>query len=669
MGKYSTSDIRNIVFVGHGDSGKTTLADAILFKTGTVARQGRVEDGTSAFDFDAEEKERKISIDIAAGHASWKNGEVNMLDAPGYPDFVAEAVAGLWAAETAVVCINAAAGIMVNTRKIWQQCEKMSVPRVILINKMDLENIDVPELLGAIDETFGHHCIPVNLPVGSGAQFKGVTSLLSAAAAKNPEMEENRKRLMEAVVEVEDSLMEQYLEKGEISKEQFEPAFRKAIAVGKVVPILFTSVRKDVGMTEFLDFVVEYLPSPKDLPRKGRDVAGEAEKVFEPTEGAPFSAVVFKVTSEKFIGKLSIFRVLSGTLNQDSTFYNVRTKRTERVPKVFRLVGKDQQPAEKVVAGDIAAVTKINDIIVSDTLCVFPTPMVSLAAEPTTRGDEQKLSESLTYMAASDPVVTVARDRQTGDLVITGTSNLHLEIMLSRLKRRFDVHVTTKQCKIPYKETITGKADGHYRHKKQTGGRGQFAEVYLRVEPKERGSGFEFVDDIVGGSIPQNFRPAVEKGVRTVLETGYLTGCPMQDMSVSLYDGKYHDVDSSDIAFQIAGRGALKEALEKAKPMLLEPIVNIEITVPSKFMGDITGDINSRRGRILGMDSAGGQQVVRAQVPLAEISTYSQELRSRTAGEGYYSVEFSHYDVVPMKVQEAVVARYRASKKDVKEEE
>jgi elongation factor G len=695
MKPYTTTDIKNIALVGHGDSGKTSLAESLLFKTGATSRLGEVDAGTGIFDYEPDEKERKNSIDCALAYTSWQNKVINILDNPGYPDFIGEAIAALTAVETALVCINALSGIMVNTRKMWEQVTKHKLARAIVITKIDLDNVNYPELLQAIRETFGEHCLPFNIPLGSDGKMSGpgidnVINLLLTPPDKIPATardiaQSHKEKLVERIVESNDALLADYLGGKEIALNDLETNLIQAIRQGKIVPILTVSNNKQVGIEDLLNFIVKYLPSPAEVPARvginpeatakdAQTPLGEPsgkpppEVKLEPKPEAAFSAQVFKCVSDPFVGKIALFRVFSGTINVDQSVYNSRTRKTERFSKLFKPMGKEQRPVTQAVAGDILNVTKIEDIAISDTLCAantpikypaltFPQPMVALAVEPKSKSDEQRLSLALVKLADSDPVIKVTRDQQTNELVITGMSSLHLDIILGRLKRRYEVQVNTKPPKIPYKETVSIKAEGHHKHKKQTGGHGQYGEVYLRVEPLPRGSGFTFANEIFGGSIPGQYIPAVEKGVREQLEKGIIAGYPIVDIQVAVHDGSYHVVDSSEASFKIAASKALQNAFKNARAVLLEPIVNIEITIPTKYMGDITGDLNSRRGRIMGLDSIRDEQVIKAMVPLAEVVTYSSELRSITGGEGHYSIDFSHYEIVPQKIQEGIVAR------------
>lgn len=680
MAKYDTGTIRNIALVGHGQTGKTTLAEAMLFKAGATSRLGKVEDGTSILDFDAEEKERKHSIDSSLAHFNWQGCEVNLIDCPGRPDFISSTCCALAVVDTAVIAINAATGIEVNTRKVWTLAEQEGVGRIIILTRMDADNIDLSAVLASIKEMFGARCIPLTLPNGVGPALKGVINTLTPPAdipaAIKKQVDEAHQALMDAIVEVDDSLMEKYLGDQPISPQELGAAFRKAVASNKVVPILSCAAKKEIGLEEVMNAIVNYTPSPLEAaPRQVTMGEKQEPTTIEPKSDAPFVARVFKSLTDPFVGKMAFFRVFAGTVTVESPIYNIRSRRTEKIAQFFRMIGKEQSATNRLIPGDIVGVSKVEDIQISDTLCdprspmsfapiKFPTPMAARAVEPKTRGDEQKISVSLAKLADEDPTFRVSRDRQTNEMVITGMSNLHLEVMINRLKHRFGVEVITKQPKIPYKETITARAEGHYRHKKQTGGRGQFGEVYLRIAPLERGKGFEFIDSIVSAAIPGQYIPAVEKGVRETMEKGVLAGYPVEDVQVEVYDGKHHEVDSSEASFKIAASKAFKEAFRAAKPVLLEPIVNIEITAPSKYMGDISGDLNSRRGRILDVGAVGDLQIIRAQVPLAEIMNYTTQLGSMTGGTGSYTIEPSHYEIVPARIAEAIIAQSKVEEEE-----
>lgn len=678
MGKLKTSDIRNICLVGHGDSGKTSLVETMLFKAGVTSRIGRVEDGTTVCDHEPEEKEKKISLSSAGTHFPWKGKFFNVMDTPGYPDFVGEAIPALHAVETALLCINASSGIMVNTRKMWKHVVENKLATIMVVTKVDNENLDINKIIESIQETFGDICIPWNLPMGTGKALKSVVHVRSENIPK--ELSSGWcDKLMERIIESDDALLEKYLEGQEISQQEFGKGLTQSLVKRKLVPIFFVSSITDVGVSELMDFIAEYAPSPENGVDRVGVTAGGKEVVVKATAGGPFIAQVFKSIIDPFVGKLNYFRVFSGEIATDSLFYNLRTGNSAKIGQVMKVQGKELKPVEVIVAGDIGACSKVEEMLISDTIASekesvrmpairFPEPMVSVAVEPKSRGDEQRLSLTLQKMMDQDSTFKVKRDRETGELVITGMSNLHLDVMLARMKRRFDVEVTTRLPKISYRETISTKADGHHRHKKQTGGRGQYGEVYIRIEPLPPGEGFQFIDEIVGGAIPNQYIPAVEKGIRETMAKGVIAGYPVVDVRVTLYDGTFHSVDSSEASFKIAASKAFQDAVQKAKPTLLEPIANIEVTIPAKFMGDITGDLNSRRGRIMGMDTIGNLQVIKAQVPIAEMQTYSSQLRSITAGEGSYTMEFSHYEPVPTRIAEVIIEKAKREKEKEKEE-
>jgi len=673
MAKYGVGDIRTIALLGHGGTGKTTLAEHILQAAGATSRLGSVDDGTSILDADDEEKARKHTIDAAICHFSWKDKEINLIDTPGYSDFIGAVICAVSAVEGAIITVSASEGIQVNSRRVWSIAEEAGIARAILITRMDGENIDFDGLLSSINEVFGTRCIPMQLPVGAGPSFKGIVDVMNPPSDIPAEVlgdvEATRSSLMEAVVEADDELLEKYLGEEEISSEELAAAFTKALASQTVTPVLCCAAAKEIGLTELMDFMALYMPSPVEgVKRKCVPAEGEGEaKEIEPDPAGPFVARVFKCVTDPFVGKMAYARVFSGTMTAGQ-IHNARTGRTGKAAQIFRPQGKEQVQISEGIPGDIVGITKVEDIMLSDTLCTkanavkmdpisFPEPMVSVAVAPKSRGDEQKISGALAKLADEDATFRVSRDSQTNELLVTGMTQLHLDVMLSRLKNRFDVEVTTSEPKIPYRETISAKAEGKYRHKKQTGGRGQFAEVWLRIEPRGRGEGFEFVNSIFGGAIPSQFMPAVEKGIREAMAQGIIAGYPVQDVRVEVYDGKDHPVDSSEAAFKIAGARAFKEAFLKAKPVLLEPIVNMEISIPSQYMGDISGDLNSRRGRIQNVNVSGDMQVIQAVVPMAEVTTYGNQLRSITGGTGSYTMEFSHYDTVPTKVAESIIAR------------
>jgi len=671
----NTGDIRNIVLLGHGGSGKTSLAEAILHKTGATNRLGSVDDKTSICDYYDEEKEHQHSIQSAIVHVEHGGKLINIIDTPGYPDFTGSAITAIPAAETAIIVINAAAGVETNTRKLFELATGANMPRIIVINRIDVENIDLPRLLKDVREFFGSQCRCANLP----AEDRGsVIDCIENQTGHSPLMDvaQAHTELIESVIEADDNLMESYLAGEEISAEKIASVFVKALNAGTVIPILFTNARKEVGITELLDVVARYTPSPVESnPRRLKQ--GDKTIELKPDPAAPLAGVVFRVGFDPRSNmKYSSMRIFSGTIKSDTNMVRNDEKKGIRPGHPLKSQGGENNEIDAGIAGDIMTLAKIEELQVGDfihdgrtagkfTMPPLPEPMFSLAIELAARGDEQKISSALNKLCEEDPCFKVARDQQTSELVVSGLGDLHLRVMLEKLEKRFKLSVNTKQPKIPYRETITAKAEGHYRHKKQTGGAGQFGEVYLRVEPGERNSdpSLEFSWDIFGASIPGQFEPAVYKGVVDVMQKGIVAGFPMQDIQVSVYDGKSHPVDSKEVAFRAAGKGAFTDAIQKAKPVLLEPIVNMEITVPSENMGDITGDLSSKRGRVLGQDMlAGNMVVIKAQAPLAEVSQYNSQLKSVTGGRGSYAMSLSHYEIVPPNVQTQIVAAYTKQK-------
>jgi len=679
MGGHSSKELRNVIFLGHGNSGKTSLCEAILFKAGATTRQGSVDAGSSEFDFDPEERERKYSIYSAVASCDWKGAHINLIDAPGYSDFLGATLSALEGADAAVLVISAPGGVELNAGRLWEAAKKRGLARCVVISKPDFENADPMAAIEAVRRAFGQECTPLNLPLGKGSSFSGTYNLWAVETEPPDELaavaEEARERLMESVLVVDDELVEKYLEGEKIEAQTLNAALASAIAQGKVVPVICCSSKTGAGVDEVMNLIAHSFPSAETPPTKTWVELGgeEKEKSGNPVEVGGFAGVVIKTVTDPFVGKLSFLRVISGELRADSTVLNSTTARTEKVPQLFFPFGKEMEATDKAVGGDIVAIPKLEDVSVFDTLCDqsnkvrfvlpnLPTPMVSLAVSPKSRSDEAKLSSSLNKLSDEDATFKIMRDRQTLEMIVCGMSSLHLDVVLGQLKRRFDVEATTAPRRIPYRETVSAMAEGKYRHKKQTGGRGQYGEVSLRLEPLERGAGFEFANEIFGGSIPSQYIPAVEKGVRETMERGVLAGCPVEDVKVTVCDGGYHSVDSSEAAFKIASSKAFAETFLQAKPVLLEPIANVEVTVPSRFLGDITGDLNGRRGRIAGIEAQGDFQTVKALIPEAEIANYATELRSITGGQGDYTMEFSHYDAVPHKTAEAIIARAKEEK-------
>ena len=677
MAKRSTSDILNVALFGHGGVGKTTLVEHVLHAVGFANRPGDVEAGSSLSDHEAEERERKFSIDTSVFHFEFQGRFFNLMDTPGYLDFVGAATAVLPVVESALICISAREGIQLNTRRMWAAAGEQGLARFIVLTRMDGENVDLPGLLGEIQEAFGSQCRPVFLPVGAGSDLKGVVNVLDSAEAPEGVVGDYaaaREGALESVIESDDALMERYFEGEEISADEIATTLKLAVARGTIVPVLCCAAKAGVGVREVPEFLAACAPSPADAPpRTGTDADGE-EVTIEPDPEGPFCARVFKVTTDVHVGKVSYLRVYRGGLGGDMTVQIARTGKPERLAHVYLVKGEEHEEVGEIVTGDVFCVTKIDELRLDDTLYAggpavtltptdYPAPMMSLAVKTNSREDDQKAFQGLSSLAEGDPTFTIARG-QKAELVITGMSNLHLEVMLGRLKRRHDVAVETHEPSIPYLETVTRSSEARYRHKKQTGGRGQYGEVYLRLEPNERGAGFEFLDEVVGGVIPRQFIPAVEKGVREVLERGLLAGCPIVDVKAALYDGSYHSVDSSEAAFKIAGGRAFREAFQQAKPVLMEPIAEIDVAIPAQYMGDVTGNLTGHRGRILGMDQEGALQIIKAEIPVAEVARYSTELKSMTGGEGSFSLKFSHYAIVPPQVQQQIVARFQKGEED-----
>ena len=674
MPSYSTADIRNVLITGHGASGKTTLVDAMLFAAKAVSRKGSTLDGSSFSDFEKEEKEHKHSIYSCLLHLEHLGKRINLIDTPGSPDLIGSALACLPAVETVAVVINAQNGIEVVTRRIMEAARDRNLCRAIIVNKIDMPEVDLEGLVSQIQEVFGHECLPINLPTGNGKAV--VECLLNKDGESDfASVADAHTAILDQIVELDENLMEKYLGGEEPNYEALHAPFEKAMDEGHVIPILFTDAKAGVGIPELLDAIARHFPSPEEgnpRPFLTGDAPNERPFTYHNDPGKSLLAHVFKVTTDPFVGKLAVFRVHQGKAAGNTQVFIGHSKKAVKLGHVFHLQGKEHKEADAIIAGDIGAVAKIEEIHTNDVLhddhaldsvhlrpLTFPTPMYGLAVTPKARGDEQKISGALSKLAEEDPTFKWHTDRQTHEMVINGLGELHLRLVLERLKNR-GLQVDTKPPKIAYRETILGKAEGHHRHKKQTGGAGQFGEVFLRIEPLDRGQGFEFVNEVFGGTIPGQFIPAVEKGVRELLDQGVIAGYPVQDVRVIVYDGKHHPVDSKEVAFKAAGKYAFKDAILKAKPALLEPIVNMEVTIPESNVGTITGDLSGKRGRIQGTDILpGGMAQVKAQAPLAEVMQYQSQLKSVTGGQGSFIMELSHYEPVPPQVQQQIAAQYK----------
>lgn len=691
MSRYSIEALRNVGLISHGGAGKTSLAEAMLFNSGVTKRLGRVDEGNTVLDFDVEEVNRKLTINASLAPCPWKGVKLNLIDTPGYFDFVGEVKAALRVADAAVVVAEAVAGVEVGTEMVWRYADEYGLPRLVFVNKMDRENADFTRVVGMLQASFGRSVIPVQVPIGKEASFRGVVDLIhqkaftfegdgrqvsetEVPADLADEVSAQWEALIEAIAEQDDELLMRYLEGEEIPLEDVMAVLGRATAEGKLVPVLCGSALGNVGVQPLLDAIVDYLPSPADrgIVEGVNPQTGEGE-TREPSPDQPFSALVFKTLADPYVGKLTLFRVFSGKIKSDAEFYNASKETSERYGQLLILKGKEQQPVEEGISGDILAVAKLNVTTTGDTLSDksrpivlspinFPRPVFSVAVAPKAKGDEEKISSGLTRLAEEDPTFTFERNVETKQLIISGMGEMHLDVITDRLKRKFGVDVLIETPKVPYRETIRSNVQTQYRHKKQSGGRGQFGEVFLELEPMERGQDFEFVDKIFGGAVPRQYIPAVEKGVREAMAEGVLAGYPVTDVRVILFDGKYHSVDSSEMAFKIASSQAFKKGFLEANPVLLEPIVKVEVYVPEEFMGDVMGDLNKRRGRILGMEAQGATQVIRALVPMAEMMKYAIDLRSMTQGRGTYTMDFSHYEEVPPQIGEQVIETARVER-------
>ncbi|PWK84329.1 elongation factor G [Fulvimonas soli] len=663
---YSTENIRNIALAGHAGAGKTTLFEALLHAGGVIQTQGSVERGTTQSDTDAQEKARGHSIDSCIAGIDRGGCHINLIDTAGYPDFRGGTLSAFAAVETVAVVVNAANGVEHGTRRMMEHARERGLARLLVVNKIDAEGADLPALAEALREEFGPECLPVNLPADGGRRVldcffhaEGATDLSSLAEA--------HQRILDQVVEVSEKLMDRYLDAGEgaLTREQLHDAFEQCLREGHLVPVCFVSARTGAGVAELLELAERLLPNPAEGNPPPFLDAGGAPIAVSADPGRHVVADVFKIVNDPFVGKLSVFRVWQGTIRRDSQLYVDDGRKPFKVGHLFRLNARNHVEIERAIPGDIAAVAKVEEIHFDAVLHDsheedrirlapphFPQPMFGLALEPKHKGQEQKLSQALLRLAEEDPCLRVEHHKELNETVVRGLSELHLKVMLERMRERYGVEVVTHPPRIAYRETIAARADGHHRHKKQTGGAGQFGEVFLRVEPLERGGGFEFVDEVKGGVIPNQFLPAIEKGVRQAMERGAVAGYPMQDLRVTVYDGKYHPVDSKEVAFVSAGKKAFLDAVGKARPIVLEPIVDVEVAIPEANVGDVTGGLAGKRARILGTDARrGGELVIRAQAPLAELTDYPTELKAMTGGRGRYSLDLSHYEPVPPPVQ------------------
>jgi elongation factor G len=697
MKKYEPNRLRNIALIGHGKAGKTSLAEALLFDGGSTDRLGRVDDGTAVMDFEPEEIKRSLSISSSFNHLEWEKHKINLVDTPGDANFVIDTKNSLQAVDGAVVVVDAISGVEVTTEKVWDYANQFNLPRIFFVSKMDRERANYAQTLTDIQKTLTPKAISLNLPIGAEDSLAGVVDLLSQKAFYSDgnqsgkftekeipadlkeEAKGAREKLVEMIAEADDALLEKYLEGQELSPEELAQGLKKGVLNKSLFPVLCGTGLRNIGIPQLLDAVIQCLPSPEDRGHvKGANGATQAEEIRKPEEKEPFSAFVFKTLADPYAGKLTIFRIWSGVLQADSTVFNANKQVKERFGQILQLEGKAQKPIEAAGTGDIVAVAKLRETTTWDSLCdekkpivypsmALPIPPVSFAVEPKSKGDEEKITSSLARLIEEDPTIKLVRDEQTKELVLYGMGQVHMEVTVDKLKRKFGVDVNLRTPKIPYKETIKSTKSGIiYRHKKQSGGRGQFAEVHFEMSPLPRGTGFQFQNALVGMNVPRNFVPAVEKGVAEAMHSGVLAGYPVVDVKVKFYDGKSHEVDSSEIAFKIASAMAFKKGVLETNPVLLEPIMNVEVVVPDEYMGDVIGDLNSRRGRVLGVEPRPKGQVIKVQVPLAEVLKYAPDLTSMTSGRGSFTMELSHYEEVPAHQTEKIVA---AAKTPPKEEE
>ncbi len=694
MKVFDSENIRNIAVVGHGDSGKTSLVSALLYSAGAVNRLGRVEEGNTVTDYDEDEIERRITINTSLAHYEWNSTKINLLDTPGYRAFILDAKASAIAAETALVLVDAVSGVEIQTEEVWSFADEFKLPKAVVINKLDRDRASFTRALESLHGTFGRAVVPVALPIGEEKSFNGIVDLIGNKAyvyepdgsgnfKEHPipgdlqgQADESRSQLVEMIAESDDALMEKFFENGTLSQEELLTGLRKSFLARTVCPAFCTSATLNIGVKQLMQWMVDLFPNPLERePLPAINVITREPAELQVKKGGPLVAYVYKTLADPFAGRISMIKVMGGTLKGETAVRNLTRDSDERLGPIQILQGKANETVPEARTGDVCAVLKLKETTTGDTLgdkgfgtlpkkVEFPEPAISFAIEPKSRGDEDKIGTSIARIIEEDPSIRFKRDPQTKEFLLSGSGQLHIEVVVAKMKKKFGVEVLLKQPKVPYRETITGKAEVQGRHKKQTGGHGQFGDCWIRMMPQERDKGFEFVNDIFGGSIPRQFVPAVEKGIIESAERGYLAGFPVVDFRVELFDGSYHEVDSSEMSFKIAGSLAFKKAMEHAKPVLLEPIMNVEVYVPEENAGDIMGDLNSRRGRIMGMDVKGHTQVVKAQVPLAEMLSYAPVLTSMTGGRGSYKMEQSHYDIVPAHIAEKVIAEAKKEKEE-----
>lgn len=683
MKDYAPDKIRNVALVGHGSSGKTSLTSALLFNSGATSRLGKVEKGNTITDYDPDEIARKISINSAVCFLEWRDHKINLIDTPGYSNFLWDTRASLRAVDAGALVVCGVAGVEVGTEKVWEMLEELSLPRIIIINKMDRENANFKRALESIHQFFGRLVVPVELPIGEENNFTGFIDLMNKKAyifEKNEsgkfkeeeipkemkeEVEKRSEELTEMIAENDEELMERYFDKGELTPQELKDGLKKGMFSGQIFPVFVSSAYLNIGTQSILDSFIDFLPSPFERGEIKGKIDGKEAGVKTSLDEF-FSSLVFKTISDPYTGRISLMRVFSGKVNPDGIVANATKDKDEKLGGLFFLKGKEQIPAGQAKCGDIVATAKLKETSTGDTLCVkgkdmefppikFPEPSISFAIEPKTRADEDRISQATHRLSEEDPTTKIERDTETNELIISGNGQLHVEIITDRLKKRYNVDVILKPPKIPYKETIKGKSDVQGKYKKQTGGRGQYGDVRIKMEPLPRGKDFEFEDKIFGGAIPKNYIPSIEKGVQEARKKGVVAGYPTVDFKLVLYDGTYHEVDSSDIAFKIAASMAFKKGMKEAKPTLLEPIMNIEVYTPETYMGDIMGNLNGRRGKLQGMEQKGNMRIIKGQVPMAEMLDFEPTLTSITGGRGSFIMEFSHYEEVPAQLHQKII--------------
>ena len=682
MPALNPNDLRNVALLSHSGAGKTSLCEALLFNLKATTRMGRVEDGNTVSDYEAEEIKRRGSIQTTLIACSGDGYKVNLLDTPGYDDFIGEVVAALRVVESSVILVTAQSGVDVGTERSWSLCNGQGLPRMFLVNKMDRENASFSRTVADIQATFGSQCVPFQLPIGEAQEFKGVVSVLFPPSDTPPEVAEEfdaaRERLMEAVAEADDELADKYLETGELSDADVVAGARTAILKGDLVPILACAATQNIGVDEFFQTARDFLPSPADGEKPVMTETGSGKELdLEVEPQGPLAAFVFKTTADPFVGKLSVFRVYRGSINSNSEVWNSARNQSERIGQLYLPRGKSQENITEITAGDIGAIGKLAATVTGDSLCTrenqvsfppveFPVGYYSVAVNPATKADLDKMSTSLARIVEEDPTLRYSRDANTGESILTGLGEAQIDVALERIRRKFGAELLIRLPRVPYRETITRITKSEYRHKKQSGGHGQYGHVILRLEPRDRTEGFQFASEITGGKVPREYIPSVEKGVVKSMEEGVLAGFPVVDLKAVIYDGSFHDVDSSGMSFEIASSQALRKGLSEASPVLLEPIVKLTINLPDAYTGEVMSDLNTKRGRILGMIPRENYTTIEAEIPLAEVQRYAQDLRSLSQGRGTYEVEFDHYDQVPPNVEQKVIEDIKRAREEEK---